>query len=159
MKYIWFLYLKQCGYAFVDDPDNGTAAPMDSPAPVTPLPRPRKRPRHGGDDPLPNPKRPKVTEPGTISCSSEVERGAAAFDEFPGDDGLFECSQDSNECTKGDPLKASAGKRMTGNERYLFCRGRRQSTVRNFSVQYTIAMLYLGLQYTEQKILLSDLKR
>lgn len=151
MKYIWFLYLKECGYAFVDDVGSKTAAPTDPPAPVTPLSR--KRPRHSDDNPLPFTKKSRIAGSSDSPCSNE-EDTAAVFDNFPEDDALFECSQSSNDgYTSVDPLK------LSGNDLFLSCRARRQNRVRNFSVQFTIGLLYLGLQYTHQKILLSDLKR
>lgn len=142
----------------MDDPGSEAAAPMDSPAPVTPLSR--KRPRHSDEDPLPIPKRPRVTEASKISCSSEDEEAAAAFDEFPEDNALFECSQDSSDVeTSGVDLMKAQEPELSGNDLFLLYRARRQNRVRNFSVHFTIGVLYLGLQYTHQKILLSDLKR
>lgn len=140
MKYIWFLYLKECGYAFVDDPSSRT------PAPVTPLSK--KRPREANDDPLPSPKKPRIAGSSDAPCSDGED---TTFDTFPEDDVLFECSQSST--APMDPRK------LSGNDLFMSYRAKRQSKIRNFSVTFTIGLLYLALQYTHQKIMLSDLKR
>lgn len=157
MKCLWFIYLKKFGYAFVDDPATGS----NSPAPVTPLPRNRKRVRHSGDDDsLPTTKRPRASVKSCSDKGEEAAVGAVVFDKFPADNlFFFECSQDS--IVEGSEVGglSNDGKKLSGYELFLLNRTRRQSNVRSFSVRYTIGLLYLGLQYTHQKILLPDLTR
>ena len=156
-KCIWFIYLKKFGYAFVDNTGN-----TNPPTPSTPLAHNRKRPRcnDDGDDPLPN--TPKRLRP---SADDDGMKAAALFDNFPPDDGLLDCSLDITVRDEGDDdvVKGNGvvkeGKRLLGNELFLSNRTARRSAVKNISIQYTIGVLYLALQYTNQRVLLPDFTR
>ncbi len=174
MKYLWFLYLKRFGYAFVDDADDVTPAPssplvtVQSPAGPS---RPQKRTR-SGEDPLPTPKRPKVGESrlkGSASgkgnvCIGTKGKSAAVFDNFPEDNSLFTSSQDScvepveEDLIQGETTPKTK-ERLSGNDLYLARRAKRRQNVGFFSVKYTIGLLYLGLLYTHQKVLPSEMMR
>lgn len=164
VKYIWFLYLKQHGYAFVED-TNAAVVPaspfvtphrptVNSPSTSQPLKRTRLDLDDERGDPLPSSKRPKVTKsPGSASGKGKA---AAVFDEFPEDSFLFGGQmQDSVEGAEED----EATQTPVGNDLYLLRRAKRRLKVQFFSVKYSVGALYLGLLYTHQKILPSDLVR
>jgi hypothetical protein len=156
----------------VDEPA-ATGAPSNSSSTyptsaLTPLLVPGKRKRPCGDgDPLPttpNRKRPRFNiEP--QDNEREEEEEVAMFDEFPSDSALFENSiveEGNGEGVRSgvDPSSATGkGKTLSGNNLLLFNRTRHKCKVKTFNVRNTIGMLYLALQYTHQKILLSDLNR
>ena len=84
-------------------------------------------------------------------------RGGApsTFDEFPGDSILFQSSQESVEEPGGKEAKRD------GNDLFLLKRKEQRNTrfLSYFPISLTISMMYLGLLFTDQKILLSDLAR
>lgn len=152
VKCLWFIYLKKFGYGFLDDLGSAAAA-----SPVTPMPQNRKRSRHSGDDdPLPTtPKRPRSSATDNGEASVDV-----VFDEFPVDSALFECSQGSTRVEGGDAGQSNATTAdVSGNEAFLLNRAKKMNNVRSFSVRHTVGLVYLGLRYTHQKILLPDFTR
>lgn len=80
MKYIWFLYLKQFGYAFQDSPSTSqSATPTSLTTPTTPglsCPQKRKRPekRERGGKNVPTPKRPEVGKKKVHSSDAGKEK-------------------------------------------------------------------------------------
>ena len=199
MKYIWFLYLKTFGYAFLDSPEITPTSSMTTPLhpPATPAPsnpttpscststatpscsRKRKMADCNGDAPAP--KRSKLS----LNRKHKSSKLPATNDQLPSDSFLFDETQNSftelreegggtnshdvspdvvEEGGKDLPsLPVAAGAAgaagLSGNELYMFWRKRKWSRVRFFTVKFTIGLLYLGLMYTHQRILPSDLMR
>ena len=141
--------------------------------------QPHKRTRTS-EDPLPTPKRPKVTAgspslkrltPGKGKFASGTQgkgKLAAQFDDFPEDSCLFKDSQDSIVEPDEDSMEAEMSEepstpktdeRLSGNDLYLARRAKKRHNIQYFSIKYTIGLLYLGLLYTNQKVLPSDLNR
>lgn len=182
MKYIWFLYLKKFGYAFLDEAD-ATATPTGLTGECSiRAPKSKKRTRFDLDNEVPTPKRPRVAKSlrkKVLSSETSKGKSTSVFDEFPEDSILFDCSQDSilegamqedeelSPCPDDNrvgatdsPTPGGVGEKITsGNDLYLLQRAKRQLKVQYFSVKFTIGLLYLGLLYTHQKILPSDLVR
>lgn len=210
VKYIWFLYLKKFGYAFLDNhgaadtptfhpvtptrvkatpshpataslmaTPSHSATPTNLMSPMTGSCRPQKRNRTECDGNVPTPKRSKTTKSlKRVLPSSSKGKSTASFDEFPSDSVLFDCSRDNlpEESDEEDesplppdvpegqdpPSPAGVGGEgsiVSGNELYMLRRAKRRQKVKYFTVKFTIGLLYLGLLYTHQKILPSDLMR
>lgn len=214
VKYLWFLYLKRFGYAFVDNADTPTSSQPTAATPTQPTPtitpstptlatptasadvqtprsRARKRRRSEFDDDtvVAAPKKSRTARsskkkgkgklpPVREDLEESLFESSLALLEEDGEEGGEEEGggeegreeEDRAEERETPPTPDAEGgqegespavpaARVTGNELYLMHRAKRRQKTKYFTVRFTAGLLYLGLLYTQEKILLADLTR
>ena len=177
MKCIWFIYLKKHKYAFQDDQQDVAATPTSSYAtPTTSSLAPSSLASHATPKCSTNqsslslkkksnaPSAKKWRKTSTIEIAEDpLGEESVMFDKFPEDENLFDNSLD---CSLGDSANGDGGDEgnkaqgVTGNDLYVLLRKTKKiRTVQYFSIRYTIGMVYLGLLFSNQKVLTSELSR
>ena len=134
MKLIWFQYLKHYGYAFTDkDKLKETTTPAsDSKATGS-----RKR---------------KSKSRKTVVQKKAKIKNGGSFDAFPDDEHLF-----SSDSDQSDQLALG----LSGEDLWSHNARKKRNTKNpeQFTIKFTVGVLYLALLYTQQSILPVDMAR